>query len=312
MKSAALAVALVAGSVAFGTEASAQSAELLRQREQSLVETLRNEWAARKAAGATPATLVEPSVVAGAVLTPSVNVAVAPGVPALQLTLKSGTVGVSSLIATLTSPDGRHNISTSFVNPPAYPPEPAKQTLKFTVASPFSDYGFGFYTEPGAWMLTNVTLFTKDGQVIDYGSNQLAVLFSSTIVNVVNNGTPDTTPPSATKGMILTPTVSLGSASPTFAARLNAKDDISGVASIGIGIAGPAGSNFNTSAYVEVIYPATKGSFVSSTQLVQGNPVGTYTITSIGICDVAQNCVYDDSAADIMNLLGTTTFNVTK
>ena len=311
MKPAAL--ALVLGTVCLSplANASPQQAAFLRQRAQALTDALRNQWAERKAAGLTPAVVTEPSLVAGAILTPSIDVGVAPGVPALQITVKAGTVGLNAFIATIASPDGLHSVSTSFLTPPAYPAEPAKQTIKFVIASPFSNSGFGLYTVPGRWMLSSVTLFTKDGQIVEYGPGQLPALFPSTTVNVTNNGTPDSAPPTARKGVVLTPTVSLSAAAPVFAARVYVKDDVSGVGSVNIGIAGPAGTNFSTGAYDQPLDPVTEGSAIPSATLPANSPVGTYTITSFGVCDVAQNCTFVDSQAEIEALFGTTTFTVT-
>ncbi len=278
---------------------------------QALTSSLRQQWAARAALGRSPTAIVEPSVSAGKILTPTVNVGLAPGVPELQITVKSGTVGLNSFIVSMTSPSGLRSVSTGFVSPPGYPAEPRTETIKFQVTSPFTNDGFGLYTQPGGWTLSGLTLFAKDGQIVNYNGTEIAALFPSLTVNVVNDGTPDVTAPAILNGSILTPTVSLSAASPIFAARLGVKDDVSGVASVSLGISGPAGSSINTNAYVATSAPVLKGSVIPYLQIQATYPAGTYTITSVGACDVAQNCTYVTASADIASILGTTTFDVT-
>lgn len=130
---------------------------------------------------------------------------------------------------------------------------------------------------------------------------------------MINNGTPDITPPTFGTGKILTPSVSLSSAMPVFAVRLAVADNLSGVTFANI-LINPPGSTFPAAgAYVDLLAPALKRTVIAAWQPDPAKTViGTYTISSINVCDFAGNCVNDTFPADIKKTFGTTTFQITR
>jgi hypothetical protein len=283
------------------------SVELARQSE-----FLRARWAELAARGLTPATIVEPSLGASKILTPSINLGEAPGAPIVQLALNAGTVGYYALFASLISPSGSHEVGVG-LEVPALPTNPEKRQFVVLLQSPFtSGEGFNIYSEAGVWTLQSINLSSNDGQLISYSGSQLASLFPGLTVNVVNKGTPDITPPKAGKGKILTPTVSLGSTAPYFAARLPVSDSNSGVQSVSLSII-PPGSNFpSNSAYSPLAAPVKAGDVTAYATFNASSPTGTYTISAFQVCDYAGNCLYKTSAADIEAAFGASSFEVTQ
>lgn len=256
----------------------------------------------------------EPAITAGRIITPSINVAEPPGQIAISLTLKYGTVGISTILPNFTSPDGTHNIS-NFISPPMSPIQAPPKTFTAQIASPFANGGLGIFSEPGAWTLTSILLVAKDNTTTYYTGSQLSALFPSLTVTVTNNGTPDTKPPIFGNGLILTPTVSISSATPYFVVRMAVADAISGVANASITFTAPAsngGFPVSGSAYVSTLAPLQQGNVTAISQaFTTSSPTGTYTITNYTICDYANNCLSDNLPADIEKKFGTTTFQVT-
>lgn len=287
-------------------------AVVAQQRALHLSAQLRADWARRTALGETPNTIVEPSITAGKVLTSVVDVTKAPGVPAIQLTIAAGTVGVSSLSVNMMSASGL-NGQLSLISLPPFPVEPATETVKLQLLPAFYlNPGFGLYAQPGAWAVSGVSLYSADGTTVSYSAASLAGLFPSVVVNVVNSGTPDATPPTVGTGSILTPSVSLSSALPYFAARLAVADNLSGVTNFTIGIV-PPGANFpTTDALASITFPIKHGQSVAFTRLPMNSALGTYTISQFTVCDVAQNCLNRTTPADIQAAFGATTFQVTQ
>jgi hypothetical protein len=245
----------------------------------------------------------EPSLKSGSILTPDVNIAVAPGEAEIALQLDSGTIGLSQVEVEILSPSGLHNVTGGYYLP-QYPPPPRKQSIDIDVG------GFDIYGESGAWSVVEVTLGSADGKTITYSGSKLAGLFPSLVVNVANANQADITPPTFGRGKILTPTVSLSAAAPYFAANLAVTDNLSGVASLSLGIGVPN--------YGDITANATPAASLLNGKLVpavsfspENSPTGTYTIVYITICDAAGNCQTDSNAADIQRAFGTTTFQVT-
>ncbi len=253
--------------------------------------------------------MTAPSLRAGSILTPNINVTVAPGTPRIMLDIDPGNVGLSAIEIEMASPDNVQFVLSTAFQPP-YPPVPKHEKLTVQVSSPFANQGFGFYSEPGAWTLSEIVLVPKTGNPVSYSGSQLAALFPSIVINVTNPGTPDVTPPKIGHGKVLTPTVSLSSASPYFAARLKVSDSNSGVSNIYMSFNAPDGS-FGYGAYSTILSPVNKGSVIASMMFQPTAPTGTYTIASLSVCDVANNCAEETAPEDIQKTLGTTTFQVT-
>jgi hypothetical protein len=258
------------------------------------------------AAGRAEAT--EPSITAGTLLTPAVNVQVAPAQVALSVSIDQGTTGAKYILASMMSPSGM-TIQTGFIQVPVYPPT-RKIKVPFQLVSPFVPGGLTLYSEPGTWTITSVTLLTNDNQFVSYSGSQLAALFGNQVtVAVTNSGTPDTKPPVYGRGKILTPTVSLSASSPIFAVNIAVRDDISGVSTVYVEYQPPSGNAGGTSSVISA--PLKEGKVDSYAILEAGSPVGTYTLTSLSVCDYAGNCVTDSSTSDLAKIFGAATFQVT-
>jgi hypothetical protein len=282
-------------------------AQMVRQ-----AEMLRARWAELVARGEAPATVVEPAVTAGKILTASIDVTKAPGLPEIQLTLKSGTVGLESVQVTLSSPSGAHALFAS-VTLPSYPPGQTKFVINSLLQSPFTNSALGLYAEPGGWSISGILILSGDSQFISYGPAQIATLFpAGATVQVANSGTPDVKPPVPGHGTILTSTVSLSSAEPFAAVKLNGKDDVSGIYSGSVNFSAPGGYPNVFGVYGAIDAPVLSGSLTMSNALSSSLTPGTYTIDSFSLCDYAGNCVSDSDSADIDKHFGTTTISVTQ
>jgi hypothetical protein len=313
-----LVTSLVAGLSLLGAQlARAQTiqAELAQSRLQSMIaqktETLRAQWARLVAEGKAPSVITEPSLVAGKVLTPRIFVGRPPGAPEVELELDAGTVGIDGVSVVMTSPSGAHTESADGVRLPLYPPQTRHTKFVLQISSSFVGLNFGIYSEAGNWSVQQVLIFSKDGKVVGYnGSYELAPFFPSTVVQIVNP-TPDITPPTFGSGGILTPTVSLSSNSPTFVASLAVADNLSGVGAVALVISTP-GTGYTQDAYLSLPAPLLKGTVYPGLSFNAQSVTGTYTITDFSVCDNANNCVGDNSAADIKKIFGATTFEVTQ
>ena len=299
-----------------GTDARAQSAAVATQqdpaaaRASSIVAALRVQWQQRLRTGQVPAEVVEPKATAASILTPTIDVTQAPGVPEMQLRLNAGTVGLASFQVALISPSGSHVINR-FVEVPNYPSAPVNKVFKIQISENGS--GLGLYAEPGAWTLFLVQLYANDGSVISYAANTLTPLFQGpSTVNVLNPGTPDTTPPEIGAGSILTPTVSLSSSAPVLAVKVPVRDDLSGVASGFLVFTGTGSQTARISASPVILSPAMSGSVTAAANLSYTNPpAGTYELTQATMCDAAGNCKQLSTPAEIAAHFSPSTFSVT-
>ena len=190
-------------------------------------------------------------------------------------------------------------------------PPLTKGTLKLQrVGGAFGQGGFNLYSAPGPWTLTALSIFDEAGNGTRYSQDQLAGLFPSLTVNVTNVGTPDTAVPLISPGKLLTPEVSLGSASPTFDVSMAVSDDISGVQFGEVSVAPPDNSS-GRSAQNSGPSPILNGNLRVFVPMNGATVTGQWKILQFGSCDVAGNCSFDNNPADVQSLFGTTTFQVT-
>lgn len=297
---------LLAGLVTYGAAANARPPEAPhtqclipagpeRDQAMQLAASLRSQWTGRQASGQAPMSVVEPSIVSGRMLTSSVNVGRAPGVPQMQVTLNAGTVGTLYFSTVLQSPSGIHSaVATTFL--PAYPAQAGNQAVSFLATPSQGSSGFGLYAEPGVWTLSSITMISGDGQFLSYDAGQLAALFPAPSVTIVNAAA-DITPPTVGAGSILTPVVSVGGPSPFFAVNLSVADAQSGVSQVVVGFSGPPGSNVYLGANSALTLPLKKGQVVAYARMAPDTVRGNYTITSLSVCDAAGNCTTPPSAA---------------
>ena len=161
------------------------------------------------------------------------------------------------------------------------------------------------FSEQGVWKLDQIYMLDDQNLTVTYNAAQLASLFPSVTMNVVNKDKPDKTPPSFSTGTILTPVLAQRH---EFMATLNASDAISGVNQLTIYYNKPNGQVVN--------------SVTMPTAPVYGGPInigidvgvalGTWKIIGLQLRDNAGLYTGDYSAADIQAAFGTDTFVVTK
>jgi hypothetical protein len=258
-----------------------------------------------------PAKVKNPSLLAGKILTPSIDVTKAPGLPEVQLTFRAGTNGFGSAIVTLSSPSSLHSASTN-IGFPAYPPDPSRAVVKTLLQLSSGFNTPTLYLPAGNWSISQITIFTPNVfPPITYSGTQLAALFpQGTIITVANPNTPDVKPPVAGDGTIVTPTVSLSSSNPYAVVKMKARDDVSGIVSGGVTFIGPSGAG-EFSVYTSLGAPIKSGTLVESSPLSSTQATGTYVINGFYVCDYAGNCLNDNNPADINEHFSSTMITVT-
>lgn len=265
----------------------------------------------RRVAGARPASSAgtsiratpgAPQITSGALLANTLTVGDPASVPAMQFAYKTGPAGLSGAGFTFTSPNGLNALSLNYY-PGAFG---RKGTITFDgAASPPN------FAQPGQWTLTSAYVGDQNYNFTNYTQAQLAALITNPVIDIINTGPVDFTPPVVTAGKVLTPTVSLSSPVPQFVAQLSGTDDLSGVAFGFIIIEAPGGS-FGQTQTTSAPIAFAHGSMQVSAPFFQGQPTGTWSITGFILCDVAQNCSTNvQTPADVQALFGTTTFTVT-
>jgi len=267
---------------------------------------LKAQWAERAAHGLVPLQATEPSLSSGKVLTPTIDVTKAPGLPTVLLHAHPGSVGIEFIQVEATSPSFTHNALVTLY-PAAYPPPPSDETLRLQLSSPFTNEAFGLYAEPGAWAVSSILLVSQDGTFLSYSGS---AVFADPTINVINPGTPDVTAPSINHGTILTPGISLSDSAPYFAATLGVSDDLSGVANLYV-TAVQSGTTTVIYAPASIGAPVLNGKLTAAAAIPSGTPTGTYTINTISVCDFAQNCVYLYQPAQISQVFKESTFQIT-
>jgi hypothetical protein len=245
---------------------------------------------------------VQPSITSGTIVSTTLTVGVATSIPEVTVGYKTGAAGLVGLSLIFSSPNGNESLSVN------YSPQGLSTHGDVTVEQPGN---VPYYTQPGQWQLVAAYIEDYAGNFVSYSQSQLATLFATPYITVVNNGPIDITPPVVTSGQILTPTVKLSSPVPVFEATLTGTDDISGIYEPFVAIEAP-GATYGLVDEAPMPFPLLSGTGTAYSTLSSGAATGIYTITTYALCDVAGNCFSDQSATDIQNLFGTTTFKVTK
>ncbi|HZM07707.1 MAG TPA: hypothetical protein VFC11_04535, partial [Methylocella sp.] len=146
------------------------------------------------------------------------------------------------------------------------------------------------YQQAGVYKLTAATIADEVGNSTDYTEAQLASVFPTQALRVINPGASDGTPPKVLSGKIVTPTVSLSAVRPVFAVDFTVSDTVSGVARASLVLTAPDGLS-STQAYGAPASPITKtGTLRAAANFAYNtNSRGTGTITNILISDYANN-----------------------
>jgi hypothetical protein len=250
-----------------------------------------------------------PAIIAGKLLTPNLNVAIAPAAPEISVKFQAA-AGLSVITACIASNTTTQQICFSY-QAPYGPKAPTEGNLK--VEQPFGvglgDGSLTLYSAPGAWSLSFLSITDMSGASVDYDQSQIATLFpGGSTINVTNSGTPDTSPPVLLAGKVLTRIVKLSSAYPGFGADLTVSDNLSGIGITCVVVSDPDGNEY----YCDENLPPSPHSreVHAGTYIGASAATGAYTITSYFVCDVAGNCLFDSNSADIQSLFGATTFKV--
>jgi hypothetical protein len=269
---------------------------------------LRETWLA----SGRPLPRVVPSVTSGKILTPALNVTVAPAAPGINVGYQTGPGGLGALDAEYVSNSTGQRLLSYYTAPKG---ALTASSASITVRQPngsgdglYDGGALGLYAAPGTWTLVALTIVDQAGNFQTYNQSQLAPLFPSLTITVTNPLTPDTAAPVVSAGKILTPTVHLSSAYPVFEVNLTMSDNLSGVYLIFLCVLAPSSTAGHCSPNWPHV-PALTGS-VNAYVGLSGVPKGTWTIQSLSVCDVAGNCIDNDTPPEIMALFGTTTFTV--
>ena len=244
-----------------------------------------------------------PMVLSGKILTPTFSVNTTQAKPTITFKFNApGQYSYNNFI--FTGPSGQ----TVFTGYGIAPPGPETRGT-ITYADAYN--GFTIFSEPGTWTMTSGQIGDLDGNVTNYTQSQLASLFPSVTLNVMNTGTYDVTPPTVSGGKIVTPIVRLSSAAPFFEVQLSAADDVSGLSTTYIYLNEPDGTAYPGFAYLQQDTQQLSGTVTAGALLnTPGLPTGTWTITGYDVCDVAQNCITQTDPATLQKQFGTVNFVV--
>ena len=270
---------------------------------------LRQAWLASGHAQS-PA-VVTPAITAGKLITTQLNVGDPPAAPIVSISYSTGAAGLCSINMSFSSATSAQSLSVYYSTPYKAPPQ-TQGTVKIQqVGWAFGTGAFNPYSAAGNWHLTAASISDCAGNYATYDSAHLAPLFNTLKLKLINNRKPDTAAPVVTAGTILTPKVSLSSASPTFRAQLAVSDNVSGLSYILITVCPPSGSG--GSCWVSNTHPPMplRSGNAKSYTYIGSAITGQWTIQQFGVCDIASNCIYDTNSADIVALFGTNTFKVT-
>jgi hypothetical protein len=238
----------------------------------------------RHVAAAAPLTVTQVKVA-----TPTLVIGGAEPSPLFQVGFSGASAGMRYLVVSLTSPSGRQHFGATYQSGLA---SPSGYVLAGNPSGALSRWA-----EPGLWTITGITANDWAGDGITLSPAQITALTQGQGVTVVNHNVPDTAPPTIASAKIITPHVT--SAAPYFRLSMTVSDDLSGLNTVWINYEGPPGS-----------YTGFGNSFLSPTRSQVASLAtnlispGTYTITLLGACDNAGNCVQYTAPADISRLLG--------
>ncbi len=246
---------------------------------------------------------VAPTLIAGSIVSPSINVTVPIAAPVIQFTFRAPSLW-DEVMFEFTSPHGR---VLDLYYAPQYP-----SGRKGTATFQDIHGALGLYAEPGAWTLTYAIITASYGPFAvstSYDQSQLAAIFANPTLTVVNPGEPDITPPTVSSGKILTPVVHVLKPNAYFSAQLNVADDVSGVNAVYLYVAQKQ-SGMKLSPQPGLPAPILKGSAEVSLQFNSLSLQGPYSILGYGAQDVAGNMFLDETDSDIKTTFGTTVFKV--
>lgn len=244
-----------------------------------------------------------PQITSGFISTPIVALHIPPAVPGVFFQFATGPTGLAWTEFDFVGPSGQNYAIYYFTF--AAPTSGAVNRLGTT-------YRFNSYAEAGVYTLVSATIADYVGNTTTYNPDQLAKIFPKLTFYLSNIGDSDSAKPQLLSGKI-TPTVSLSSPRPVFAADLIVSDSLSGVGGASLILASPDGQIY-TQAWGQpgtpIQLPAkltAAANFIYETNF----PRGTWTIIDVSISDIAGNTLDISDANQIKSLLGSNTFQLT-
>lgn len=245
-----------------------------------------------------------PRIISGKILSTSINVATAPGLaPTTEVSFRAAN-GAAYVILTFRSAHGQQ-ISNAY-----YAPYRLQKHGSWT----FQDYqgaGPKLYAEAGNWTLTSAEIVDGKYQKTTYDARRAAKLFQPAFFTVINNGTPDFTPPTISAGAILTQHVNLNNADAAFKASMTGSDDVSGIAYPILVVRSVANPLYTATSRGDLPLPQLSGTFTASIPAFDFLGItGAWQIVGYGAADVAGNVFMDDKEADVRAVFGKTHFHV--
>ena len=251
---------------------------------------------------------VAPTITAGQILTPAIDVTQPPPAPKVKLQID----GIAdSIMFIWTGPSGQ-TFNSWFVGGLW---SGSKVFQAYNAATPAQGFelAFNLYTQPGKWKLSSIEICNQVVMCTSYGSAQLNTLFGNLGLKITNPNHFDIAPPVASAAVITTPSVSLAK-SPTVRINLTARDNLSGIFTIAVQLNTPGQFNpiyvFANLASNDI---PRAGTFRLSSVLAPTTPTGTYTVSSVFLEDYAGNIGGTSDSAQIATLFGgKTTIDVTQ
>jgi hypothetical protein len=250
----------------------------------------------------------DPVITKASILTPTVNVAKAPGQPAIDVTFKTGASGL-------------YYIYYDFEGPAPSDAQSSEEYVYFDngltsgttkIQQLFTALGrsFNFYSAPGTWTLYDLEIGDNADHCTYYEGATLTALLPHATIDVVNSGTPDTQAPKVSAAHIETPTVSRSAANAWVRVNITVSDNLSGVAE--------AYADFKTSSSnylnpgIDPPYPVLNGVVTAATLINPSVAKGTYKVDELYVCDAASNCADIDAVPTLNKIFGgKTTFQIT-
>ncbi|HEY4114807.1 MAG TPA: hypothetical protein VGM17_12195 [Rhizomicrobium sp.] len=245
-----------------------------------------------------------PVLLSGKLLTKTVIVTKAPGVPSLVLKYDAGKAGLSYVEVELASGTSGQAAFVDWTNPGPATTMAGKGTL--TLGN--QGYSGSLYAQPGDWHVQSMELYDGAGNETLYDESQLAALFPTVDFTVKNSNTPDIVPPNVAAGQILTPAVTVSSKQPYFGASLTVSDNLSGVVAIYVDLLDPQHEYWEAWDHppAAIVESGTASAWV----WLGGAPTGTWTIAYYFVYDSAGNVTEGNTPDEITALFGTNTFTV--
>jgi hypothetical protein len=241
--------------------------------------------------GAHASDTTKPSVLTLAITSPAdVDVINAPATFAVHMDISDDSSGIKYANALWRSPSGKQHLEVY-----DYTEGPIKSGSMDLDTAPLS-----LYQEPGTWNLERISLCDRAFNCRDYTGSTLTALLSPHTRNVINTRRPDVTPPTASNGLVLTPTVSLASTSAHPRVRLRLDDDIAGVPDATVCMNSPSGTQSLCMFATWTFAPRGSNQYVEGT--FYAGPAwetGNWKVTGVNIHDVPGNEHYYGSDAQL-------------